>query len=201
MGVLGNTKHERFCQAVHRRVLAGETRGKSRTAAYREIIYQGDNPDDNAIAPDARKLANQKLVKARIQELADTAAKLAGIDAAWALVLLKGKAEANLDDYLSRPDGSGTRFFDLTDVPREKIGHLAELQIEDETVVAQDKDDRRIIKTKLKLCDPVSAIGLMAKIAGWLAPAKVAATDRTGEHDAGPIIVEIVRHAKNPIAA
>jgi hypothetical protein len=189
VGVLGNTVHERFCQAFHRRVLAGETRGAARTAAYREIVYKGDNSDDKAIAPDARKLANQKLVKARIQELADYAAKLAGIDANWALVLLKGKAEANLDDYLSEPDGSGARFFDLRGVSREKIGHLAELQIEDETVLKEDADDRRILKTKLKVYDPVAAIGLMAKIAGWLAPTKVAPTNTAGD---GPAVIETI---------
>lgn len=169
-------------------MLAGEKRGAARTAAYREAVYKGDNPDDQAIAPDARKLANQKAVKARIQELADFAAKLAGIDANWALVLLKGKAEANLDDYLSPPDGSGTRFFDLRGVPREKIGHLAELQIEDETVLAKDQDDRRILKTKLKLCDPVAAIGLMARIGGWLAPTKMAPTNPEGD---GPAVMEV----------
>lgn len=172
MAILGNSKHEAFAQAVQSRLVAGEKRTAARTAAYRDTIYTGPSVSDDALVDNARKLSNRKDVKARIQELADFHAKLAGIDKNWALVVLKGKVEANLDDYLSAPDGSGTRFFDLRDVPREKIGHLSELQIEDETVLAKDADDRRILKTKLKLCDPVAALRLMAEISGWKAPEK-----------------------------
>jgi hypothetical protein len=182
MGVLGNTTHERFCQALHRRLLAGDTRGAARTAAYREVVYAGKNPDDQAIAPNARKLANKKAVKARTQQLADDAAKLAGIDANWALILLRGKAEANLDDYLTPADANGSRFFDLGNVSREKLGRLSELEIEDEAVLGKNADDRRIRKTKVKLCDSVAVVGLMARIAGWLAPTKVATAMRAS-HD------------------
>ena len=173
MGVLGNIKHEAFAQDVHRRMLAGERRGRARTAAYRATVYTGSaHVADAALAPNARRLADQKDVSARIQELGDFAAKLAGIDKNWALVKLKGMTEANLDDYLSPPDGSGARFFDLSGVPRDKIGLLSELQIEDETVLANDSDTRRILKTKLKLYDPIAALRLMSDIAGWKAPEK-----------------------------
>ena len=77
MGVLGNIKHEAFAQDVHRRMLAGERRGRARTAAYRATVYTGRaHVADTALAPNARRLADQKDVSARIQELGDFAAKL-----------------------------------------------------------------------------------------------------------------------------
>lgn len=176
MGVLGNIKHEAFAQEVHRRQLSGEKRGVARTAAYRTAIYTGDAPvEDVAIAPDARKLANRHDVRDRIQELADFASKLAGIDKNWALVKLKGYAEGNLDDYLGPPDAEGYRYFDLSEVPRDKIALLGELTQDQITEYFGDKDDpgRRLIrKVKLKLHDPLAALRLMAEISGWKAAEK-----------------------------
>jgi hypothetical protein len=176
MGVLGNIKHEAFAQEVHRQQLSGEKRGAARTAAYRTTIYTGESPvDDAALAPDARKMANRNDVKARIQELADFASKLAGIDKNWALVKLKGFAEANLDDYLGPPDAEGYRYFDLRGVPRDKIALLGELTQDQVTEYFSDEDDpsRRLIrKIKLKLHDPLAALRLMVEISGWKAAEK-----------------------------
>ncbi len=188
MGALGNLEHERFCQALHTRIWAGERRAVALPGAYRESVYRGSDTDDAAIYPNARRLAQRKEIKARLSELSDVAGKLANIDAAWAMLKLKAFADANLDDYLGPPDGSGTRFFDLRGVSREKLASLGELQIEDETKVGGDDDDsRRILKTKLKLHDPIGAIGMMAKIAGWAAPTKLAATDPSGKN-AAPLV-------------
>lgn len=186
MGVLGNPDHERFCQTAHKRIWAGEKHVAAYYGAYVEAIWEGEGePGAKAIAANVRRLRNRKEIKARMVELADFAAKLAGIDSAWGMVRLKGFVDSNLDDYLSKPDANGTRFFDLTDVPRDKIGLLSELHIEDETEIGKGEDDdgRRIRKIKLKLPDRVQALALMAKIGGWEKPAKMALTDPTGEKD------------------
>lgn len=181
MGVLGNPDHERFCQAAHKRIWTGEKHVAAYHAAYRETIYQGFDPDDRAIAPNVRKLRNRKDVKGRLAELRDYAAKLAGIDSGWAMVQLKGFVESNLDDYLAPPDGDGSRFFDLTNVSREKIGHLSELNLEEETELDDDEPARRIRKIRMKLHDRIGALGLMARIAGWAAPTKSEITGKDGE--------------------
>jgi hypothetical protein len=192
MGVLANPAHERFCQEVHRRLLVErETRAKAQTAAYRLCIYSGkEDAADEAIAPNARKLAQKKHVRERVLELGDFAAKLAGIDRDWAMVELKQEAEAvkgfNLDDYLSAPDAEGYRYYDLSKVSREKMGMLTELSIEAETRPGDSEDapDRIVRKMKLrgpnKDPDRVAILRLMAEIAGWKAPAKVAPTNPDG---------------------
>lgn len=178
MGALGNPHHERFAQALHRRLWAGEKRAVARSGAYLEAIHTptpGAPPAQPVtIAANARRLANQSNIAARVNELAEYAGKLAGIDSAWALVRLKDLADANLADYLGPPDGQGARFFDLSQVGDEQLGRLSQLEIKDETKVgaAENSDDRRILTTKLKVHDPIAAIGLMARIAGWLAPEK-----------------------------
>lgn len=201
MGILLNPAHERFCQEVHRRILLREKRGEAQTAAYREHIYTGaDKPDDEKIAPNARRLSQQKHIRDRVKELGNFAALLAGIDRDWALVELKKEAEAvknfNLDDYLGKPDADGHRFFDLTDVDREKIGLLTELTIESEKRPGKDDGDpeREIRKIKLKgpnkTPDRVAILRLMADIAGWKAPDKIASTNLDGTASA-PLVVEI----------
>jgi hypothetical protein len=182
MPALGNPKHERFCQELHKLVWAGGSTKESRIAAYQAAGFEAcDSLNDNA-----RRFANLKHIKARLGELSDYAAKLAGIDAGWAMLRLKELAESNLDDYLGPPDGSGTRYFTVGKASREKLGLLAELQQDEETQIGENGDGRRILKTKLKLCDRVGTIGLMAKIAGWAAPTRVETTGRDG----GPIATE-----------
>jgi hypothetical protein len=198
MGVLANPDHERFCQEVHRRILVErETRAKAQTAAYRLCIYTGkENALDDAIAPNARKLAQKKHVRARIRELGEFAAKLAGIDRDWALVELKMEAEAvkgfNLDDYLGPPDELGNRYYDLSGVSREKLGMLVEYSMESAHEAGATKGDpgREIRKVRLKgpnkVPDRVAILRLMAEIAGWKAPTKIAPT--TPEGDMLPIM-------------
>lgn len=197
MGALGNHDHERFCQAAHSRIWAGERRAKALPAAYRETMYGGKEADDAALAPNARRLANRVDVAARLRELDDYAAKLAGIDAGWALLKLKRLAEDiegfNLDDFLSVPSTDGSRYFDLSKVPADKLRLLSEIGIEDETKTILHVDDdagktvmdvkRRVQKIKLKgpaKADLVGPIALMARIAGWEAPKKIAPTDKDG---------------------
>lgn len=191
MSALGNLDHERFCQALHKRVWAGEKRSTARTAAYRDTMYSGDNADDSALAANARRLANRKDILARLKELAEFSAKLAGVDSGWALVKLKALADDiegfNLDHYLGPPNDKGLRFYDLSLVPPEKMRLITELAIEDiTTIVPRDgaEDEiRRTRKVKLKgpaKVDLVGPLALMARIAGWEAPKKIAPVTAEG---------------------
>ena len=190
---LPNFLHERFCEALHKRIWAGEKQSEARVAAYRETVYRGDNADDNALKPNTRRLCQRPEVKRRLSELAEKSATLAGIDAGWALLKLKQLTDDidgfNLDDFLSPADVTGSRYYDLSKVPADKLRLLSELTIEDEitTVPGDDEDSedetRRIRKIKLKgpaKADLVGPIALMARIAGWEAPKKLAATDKDG---------------------
>lgn len=185
MGVLGNLDHERFCQAVHTRTWAGEKRSAALPAAYRETMYRGDREKaaDAAIAPNARRLSQRKEVKARLAELAAKAGEIAALDAGWAMGKLKRMVEANIDDYLAPVDKRGTRVFDLSEVSREQLSLISELTVEDETELSKDEPPTQVRKIKIKLHDRISAISLMAKIAGWEAPKK---QEHTGK-DGGPI--------------
>lgn len=208
MGILPNPDHERFCQEVHRRILAREKRTQAWTAAYRAHVYTGeaDTPDEK-IAPNARRLVQQKHIRARLQEIGNFAAMLAGIDRDWALVELKKEAEAvksfNLDDYLTPPDADGYRFYDLSLADRDQLGMLTEMTIESETRPGKEEgeQDRTIHKIKLKgpnkVHDRVAILRLMADIAGWNAPQKVAATDPSGNNAAPLQVIEIVKFASN----
>lgn len=179
MGALGNLNHERFCQALHKRIWAGEKRSEARTAAYRDAIYKGDNPDAPSLADNARRLANQRPIKARLTELADYSAKLAGLDASWAMVELSRRVrDFNLADYLSPPGAD--RYFDISMSTPEQLGRLSELYLEDDLLDGKDGPSHTIRKTKLKPYDPASIIGLMAKIGGWESPAKTSLTDPDG---------------------
>lgn len=193
MGALGNHDHERFCQAVHIRIWAGEKRSQALPAAYRETMYGGTAADDAALAPNARRLANRKDVSARLKELHEYAAKLAGIDSGWAMLKLKRLTDDiegfNLDDYLGPANEKGRRYFDLSEVPPDKLRLLSELSIEDTTIVKpgeEGEDDEVHHHRKMKLRGPAKAdlvapIALMARIAGWEAPKKIAATDKDGK--------------------
>lgn len=202
MGVLVNPDHERFCQEVHRRILAREARGQARTAAYREHIYRATTAPpatDDQLAANARRLAGQKQIRERLAELADFAAKLAGIDASWAMVELKSLLADvrgfNLDDYLGPPDEDGNRYYDLSKVPRDTLGRLTEYSIESSTVFVgegEDKEPREIRKVRLKgpskTPEAVAILALMARIQGWEAPKKIAPTNAAGD---GPAEVNL----------
>ena len=209
MGVLANPNHERFCQEVHRRILQREPRGAAQTAAYREHIYTGDKAaaGDNQLAPNAKRLVQQKHIRERIKELADFTAKLAGLDQSWLMVELKQEAEAvkafNLDDYLGPPDALGNRYYDLGNVPRAKLALLTELTIESshESGASKDDEGREIRKVKLKgpnkVPDRVAILRLMAEIAGWKAPTKIAPTNPQGD---GPGVLEVCWKDPEPAA-
>lgn len=93
MSALHNPSQERFCQIVHRRTLEGEKRSVARTAAYRDAIYEGGDATDEQLAPNARRYSNQSHIKARIAQIAEYEAKLAGMDRVWLLVRVKGMIE------------------------------------------------------------------------------------------------------------
>lgn len=174
MGVLGNFDHERFCQAAHKRIWAGERHVAAYHAAYREAIYRGADPNEKAIAANVRKLRNRKEVKARIKELAEYSAKLAGCDPAWAMVQLKIRVEDyNLDDYLTPRIEGMQRFIDISSATREQLAKLSEVTIEEDIVEAGEDSMRKVRKVKIKPYDPASIIGTMARIAGWMAPKRL----------------------------
>lgn len=210
MGVLANPDHERFCQEVHRRVLLREKLGDARTAAYREHIYTGDKGAalDADLAPNARRLAGQKHIRKRLAELGEFAATMAGIDQAWCLVELKLEAEAvksfNLDDYLGPPDEMGNRHYDLSSVSREKLALLTEYSIESshEPGATKEEPGREIRKVKIKgpnkTPDRIAVLRLMAEIAGWKAPAKIASTNPDGTQSVPLQVIEIVRFSDAP---
>ena len=134
MGVLSNFDHERFCQLAHKRIWAGEKQVEACEAAYREAICEGaENTKPTDFAANVRKLRNRPEIKARLQELADYAAKLAGIDAGWAQLKLRDMVEANLDDFLSTTDAEGHRYLTLREVDREQARQLVELHQEETT--------------------------------------------------------------------
>lgn len=179
MGALGNLDHERFCNALHKRVWNGEKQSSAREGAYRDTMYRGENPDSVSIKHNARRLANRRPIIARLAELNEFSAKLAGVDSGWAMVKLKQLTDAiegfNLDDYLGEADKDGIRFFNLSKVPSEKLALLNELSIE-------EKDGERKIKLKGPAkVDMVGPLALMARIAGWEAPKKIAATTPEGK--------------------
>jgi hypothetical protein len=177
MGALYNPTHERFAQEMHRRTLAREPRPAALVAAYREHILRDAATSDEKIYNNARRLANSPQVRARIRELGDLAAKLAGIDAGWAMLKLKELVDANLDDYMRRTDG-GDRVLDLNSPSREQIGWLSELQQEEAT---EDDGATHVRKVKIKLHPKIDAIRLMADIGGWKSPAKIAPTNVVGD--------------------
>jgi hypothetical protein len=179
MGTLGNLDHERFCQAAHKRIWAGEQRKSALTAAYLDTVYDGDKPELQSNADNARRLANQPLVKARLAELSEYSGKLAGIDASWALVQLKRLTEFNVDDYLTPANEAGLRFFDISKASREQLSLLVELAME-ELTEGRGELATHVRKTKIKGHDPIAALSLMARIAGWEAPKKTAFTDVQG---------------------
>lgn len=193
MGALGNHDHERFCQAAHSRIWGGEKRAQALPAAYRETMYTKDSTDDAALAPNARRLANRRDVSARLKELDEFAAKLAGIDAGWALLKLKRLTEDiegfNLDDYLGPVNDKGRRYYDLSKVPADKLRILSELSIKDTTITKPGEEgeaDEVHHHREMKLKGPAKAdlvgpIALMARIAGWEAPKKIAPTDKDGK--------------------
>lgn len=190
MGALGNLNHERFCQDAHKRIWAGEKRAAAITGAYRTNCYSGDNPDDTALAPNARRLANRKDVAARLKELADYAGQLAGIDASWGMLQLKKiidtVADYTLDHYMARDtDGKRLNKFDLSEVSDERMKRLTEITTE--VTVNHDADGNEVVRTKLKLKGPdrfsviPDTVAKMARIGGWEAPKKIAATTPEGK--------------------
>lgn len=219
-GPLKNLDHERFAQAQHRRIWSGEKRSAARVGAYRETMYTGTGTDDSALAPNARRLSNRKDVAARLKELDDFAARLSGIDSGWALLKLKKLTDAienfNLDDYLGPANDKGRRYFDLSKVPPEKLAILSELSIDDTTIVKPSEEeaepDEIHHSRKMKLRGPAKAdmvgpLALMARIAGWEAPKKIAATDSKGDDISFADIVaetmarvEAKRAAAKPVA-
>lgn len=170
MGVLGNPKYEKFAQEFHRLVWTGTKASIARVEAYLAAGY--DNTAGFA-APNARKLCQRPEIKTRLAELSENSEFLACTDAAWAQRKLRALVDSNLDDYLAPADANGVRRFDISKVSREKLGLLLELAQDEETEIDGETEEvTRIRKIRIKRSDPIQALALMAKIAGWLAPEK-----------------------------
>jgi hypothetical protein len=151
-----NIDHERFCQAAHKRICAGEKLGVACEAAYRETILEsGAKSSGTAFAANVRKLRNLPAVRTRLRQLGDQAAQLASIDAAWALLRSRRLVEFDAAAFL---EGKA----DLSDLP----GDVEIVEIEDEEGIST----RTLHKTKIKAADRIAAMTLMARIAGWLSP-------------------------------
>lgn len=190
MPALGNLDYERFCQAAHTRIWAGEKRADALVAAYRETVYRGENTDDEALKPNSRRLANRKEIAARLKELADYSARLAGIDAHWAMLKLKGLVDDvdafTIDDYMAR-DEAGVRLneCDLTNVTADQMRRLKEVR--PEVTITRAEDGTETIRRKISIVGPdrysivPTVVGLMAKLAGWEAPKKIAPTNPAGD--------------------
>lgn len=173
MGVLGNFQHEKFCQEYHKLLWSGGKPKDSRVAAYKAA---GFDAEQQYIADNARKLANRKDVKGRLTELSEYAATMAGIDAGWAMLVLKRRVDLiddfNIDDYLTpATEELPRRHLDISKCDKDQLRRLAEVSI---------KDGEFKIKGYGDLAGP---LGLMAKIAGWLAPEKQ-------QHDIGGATLE-----------
>jgi hypothetical protein len=177
---LENFLHERFAQALHKRLWAGEKQSTARAQAYRESIYKGQNPDDRALAPNARRLSNLPPVRARLSELVERSATLAAIEAGWIIVQAKDMLDDidawNVDDFLT-PRGDGTRRqIDISLATREQLARLTELAIE---------PGKYGTKIKIKGPDRYTArpalLALIGRIGGYEAPKKLAATTKDGE--------------------
>jgi hypothetical protein len=177
---LANFLHERFCQALHVRLWAGEKQSEARLKAYRETMYRGANPDDKALKPNTRRLCQRPEVKTRLSELAERSATLAAIEGGWAMVQSKQLLDEidlhNVADFLTPPDEFGNRKIDLSRATREQLARLTELSIE---------PSKYGTKIKIKGPDRYSAkptiLALMARLGGWEAPKKLAATSKDGE--------------------
>lgn len=193
MGVLGNPKHEKFAQEFHRLVWTGTKASIARTQAYLDAGY--DNTAGFA-KDNARKLGNRSEIKTRLAELSENSEFLACTDAAWAQRKLRALVDSNLDDYLAPADAQGVRRFDISKVSREKLGLLLELSQDEETEIDDETgDETRIRKIRIKRSDPIQALALMAKIAGWLAPEKQ-------EHSGGLTLESLVSQSfAKPAAA
>ncbi len=177
---LENFRHERFCQALHVRLWAGEKQSEARLKAYRETMYRGSNPDDKALKPNTRRLCQRPEVKARLSELAERSATLAAIEGGWIMIQSKGLLDEidahNLDDFLTPPDERGKRYLDISQASREQLARLTEI------AMAPSKYGTKI---KIKGPDRYSAkpaiLALMARVGGFEAPKKLAATDKDGQ--------------------
>jgi hypothetical protein len=176
---LPNFLHERFCEALHKRIWAGEKQSEARVAAYRETVYRGDNADDNALKPNTRRLCQRPEVKRRLNELAEKSATLAAIEGGWLMIQAKGLIEDidrfNVDDFLTPRSEGGHRRLDISTATREQLALLTELSIE---------PGEHGTKIKIKGPDRYSAkpviLALIARVGGYEAPKKLAATDKDG---------------------
>lgn len=183
MGVLQNPQHERFCQELNKLICAGGNVRESRSAAYQAAGYE---TKAEYLPDNARKLANRPDVKGRLAELRTRSATLAEIDAGWCLLVLKRRVERadryNIDDYLTPAMEGAPRYPDIARASREELGRLSELTLEEEIIDAGEDTMRRVRKTKFKgYVDVEAAVGLIAKINGYLAPTRVAPTNPAGD--------------------
>lgn len=163
MGVLKNPKHEMVAQELAAMRSAEEA---SATADYDTAA--------SSFAPNARKRAQRKDIRARVIEIQSAAAERAGITAEYLLGKLDDYIQYNLDDYLTKRDKKGQRFVDISNVPRALLGRLAKVR---------QHISQRSVSTTIEGYNAIEAIRLMAQIKGCMAPTR---SELTGA-DGGPI--------------
>ena len=160
-------------ETVARELAAGKTPIEaSRIAGYAE---------GSSFAKNASKRAHRPDVQARVAELRAPGIKRAeeaiGITTEYLLAKLDNLTNYNIDDYLGPPDKQGRRFFDISRVPREVLGRIAELSQE-----TTEGKRRTLLRTRIKGYGVIDGIRLMAQIKGLMAPEKrdltVHATDQ-----------------------
>lgn len=172
MPALRNRQHEIVAQELAAGRSAEEA---SATAGY---------PAGSSFAANARKRAQREDIKARVMEIRapaiERSAEGAGLSCEYMLARLRHLSDFNVEDYLSRPDRRGRRFFDIGRVPREVLGRLAELQLDETTQGGGKRRKRVVLRTKLKGHDPVAIFTLAARLQGLIKD-KTALTNPDGD--------------------
>lgn len=148
MGALRDPQLEKFAQALLANIAHGMPRSKAAEAAARASGYTG-----KSLAPNARKRAQRKDVKARMVELAQPAQE---------------QAERELTLTL--------------ETATQKLAEIVHTPTPDE----------------IKPADQIAALGLAAKMFGWLAPKKSELSGTVGIERIERVIVEHPSHRDGP---
>lgn len=160
MPALSNPKQEAFCRAY----VSGATAGNA-TQAYKAAYGKPDRKSAaRCLRRDdiRRRIAELQANVANIENRAlDLAAEELGITKARILKELAKIAFGNMDDY-TRVDGNGDVVLDMSRVDREKMSNVQEVTI-DRYSEGRGEARREVKKTKFKLYDKQTALGMLGK--------------------------------------
>lgn len=149
MPVLGNAKHERFAQQL--------AQGKTAVDAHEIAGYVRD--DGNA-----SKLASNKKVQARVQEITGKAAEKVGVTVERVMTELAKIGFCNMLDYM-RAGPDGDPYLDFSSLTRDQAASLTEVVVEDFKDGRGD-DARDVRRIKFKLADKRAALVDLGKHLG-----------------------------------